>query len=65
MRELLFAANDSRPIQDAVVMAVEAWLSSPDSINTLNGPVDAYGVEMFQSPDSGRWFATLLVVIQP
>jgi len=65
VRELFFAADDSRSIQDAAVMAVESWVTSPDSINTLNGPVDAYGVEMFQSPDSGRWFATLLIVVRP
>ena len=65
VRELFFAADDSRSIQDAAVMAVESWLSNPDSINTLNGPVDAYGVEMFQAPDSKRWFATLLVVVRP
>lgn len=65
VRELTFATDDTRTIQDAAILAVESWVSDPDSFRMLNGAIDAYGLEMFQGPDSGRWFVTLLVVIQP
>lgn len=65
VRELFFASDDRQTIQDAAALAVEAWVRNPDDFRSLNGIVDGYGLEMFQSPESGRWFATLLIVIQP
>ena len=63
--ELTFATDDRQTIQDAAILAVESWVSDADQFRTLNGPANAYGLEMFQAPDSGRWFVTLLIVIQP
>lgn len=65
VRELTFATDDNRTIQDAAILAVESWIADRDNFRMLNGAVDAYGLEMFQTPDSGRWFVTVLIVIKP
>jgi|GEM_PF-1855923 len=65
LRELVFATDSAATIQAAASQAVEHWRSSgelaPDVVQT---GVTAYGLELFQSPTTSRWFATLLIVTE-
>jgi len=61
-RELLFATTESVSIQTAAEQAVAQWNQQPDTVDTVITSATAYGLDLFQAPASGRWFATLVVV---
>ena len=62
LRELVFATDTATTIHDAALQAVNEWMAAADSLETLTAPADAMGMELFQSPETGRWYATCLVV---
>jgi len=61
-RELMFATTESVSIQTAAEQAVAHWSQQSDVVDAVNAPATVYGLDMFQAPDSGLWFATLLVI---
>lgn len=60
--ELHFATDGPAPVQEAAIQAVSKWMQSPEDRRILNGTAFAYGIELFQSPNSQRWFATCIVL---
>lgn len=62
LRELVFATDSPTTIQDAALQAVAAWMTTSENFDTLNGSAAAMGMDLFQSPESGRWYATCLIV---
>ncbi len=63
VRELVFATDSATTIQAAASQAVEHWQSSGElESDAVESGVTAYGLELFQSPTTNRWFATLLIV---
>ena len=58
-RELTFGTLDATSIQEAATQAVRHWTSTSTS---LNDPATTYGLDLFQSPETGRWYATLILV---
>jgi len=61
-RELMFATSQPVSIQTAAAQAVEYWNRQPGGLKAGDLPVIAYGLDLFQSPASGRWFASVSVV---
>lgn len=61
-RELTFATPEPASIQSAASQAVQHWTRQTTEPTALTGPATAYGLDLFQSPESGRWFATLILV---
>ena len=65
VRELVFATDAATTIQSAASQAVEHWRSSGElEGDALDSGIMAYGLELFQSPATNRWFATLLIVAE-
>ena len=65
VRELVFATDSATTIQSAASQAVEHWRSSGElESDAVESGITAYGLELFQSPASSRWFATLLIVTE-
>lgn len=65
LRELVFATDSAVTIQSAASESVEHWQSSGELDGVIvESDVTAYGLELFQSPTSNRWFATLLIVTE-
>ncbi len=63
LRELIFATDSAVTIQSAASQAVEHWKSNGElDVDAVKSDVTAYGLELFQSPTSNRWFATLMIV---
>jgi len=62
LQELLFASEAGMSIHDAAEGAVAEWTSSPDTLDLLTTPMTASGMDMFQSPESGRWYVTCFVI---
>ncbi len=60
--ELYFASEGPATVQEAAIQAVSKWMQSPEERRTLEGRSFAYGIELFQSPSSQRWFATCIVL---
>lgn len=60
--ELLFATDGPTTVQEAAIQAVSKWMQSPEDRRVLNGSSFAYGIELFQSPTSQRWFATCIAL---
>lgn len=60
--ELLFATEGTASVQEAAIQAVTKWMQSPEDRRVLTQPSFAYGIELFQSPNSQRWFATCIVL---
>jgi hypothetical protein len=61
-RELTFATTEATSVQTAAVQAVQAWTRREESAAILAEPASVYGLDLFQSPENGRWFATLILV---
>ncbi|MBI1311588.1 hypothetical protein GC176_09800 [bacterium] len=65
LRELVFATDAATTIQSAASQAVEHWRSSGElSDNLRETDITAFGLELFQSPTTNHWFATLLIVTE-
>lgn len=62
IHELTFGTTEAMPIQEAAAQTVRNWTRDEKSAAALNEPATAYGLDLFQSPESGRWFATLILV---
>lgn len=62
LKQLLYATEAEATIHDAALQAVESWIQSPESFDVLNGSAQAMGMDMFQDPESGRWYVTCFVV---
>jgi hypothetical protein len=62
VRELTFATNEATSVQTAAVQAVQSWSRLDETAAFLAEPASVYGLDLFQSPETGRWFATLIVV---
>jgi hypothetical protein len=63
LRELVFATDSATTIQAAASQAVEHWRASGElESDAVESGVSAYGLELFQSATTKRWFATLLIV---
>lgn len=62
LKQLLYATEAEATIHDAALQAVESWIQSPESFDVLNGPAQTTGMDMFQDPESGRWYVTCFVV---
>ena len=62
LRELFFASEPGATLQDASEQAVQSWLKSEQDFTGLSNNGTGFGIELFQSPSSGRWFATCLIV---
>jgi len=60
--ELLFATDGPTTVQEAAIQAVTKWMQSPEDRRVLTGSSFAYGIELFQSPTSQRWFATCIAL---
>lgn len=65
MRELVFATPGPTTVQDAAIQAVRQWLQSTDDLAVLNQSATAYGVDLYQSPSSQRWYASCVIVNRP
>lgn len=62
LKELVFTSEPGTSIHAAAAQAVTAWAESPDTSELLTEPATAAGMDMFQSPGSGRWYVTCFVV---
>jgi hypothetical protein len=63
LKELVFASESATTIQTATVEAIEHWRASGELADEAGkSSIRAFGLELFQSPTNGRWFATLLIV---
>jgi len=62
VRELTFATNEATSVQTAAVQAVQSWSRLDETAAVLAEPASVHGLDLFQSPETGRWFATLIVV---
>ena len=60
--ELLYATEGTSTVQEAAIGAVRQWLSTPADKALMSRPATAYGIELFQSQTSQRWFATCIIV---
>ena len=60
--ELVFATENRTTVQDAALQAVNSWSASSDSFEVLTTPAKAMGMDMFQSPETGRWYVTCFVI---
>ncbi len=60
--ELLYATDGSTTVQEAAISAVRKWLSTPADKALMSQPATAFGIELFQSQTSQRWFATCVLV---
>ena len=61
-RELTFGTTESVTIHEAASQAVRQWTRDEAEAAILNEPATAYGLDLFQSPETGHWFATLILV---
>ena len=62
LRELLFASEPGVTLQEASMQAVQNWLENEQDFPGVSNSGTAFGIELFQSPTSSRWFATCLIV---
>jgi len=62
VRELTFATSEATSVQTAAVQAVQSWTRLDETAAALAEPASVYGLDLFQSPETGRWFATLILV---
>lgn len=65
MREMVFATAGQTTIQDAAIQAVRQWIQNADDLAVLNQPATAYGLDLYQSPSSQRWYASCIIVNRP
>ncbi len=63
--EFVFATAETTTIHDAAVQAVSDWVGNSDAFELLKGTTGQFGLGLVQSPTTGRWFATCLIVTKP
>lgn len=62
IHELHFATEGPASVQEAAIQAVSKWLQDSEDRRALRQSSFAYGIELFQAPNSQRWFATCIIL---
>jgi hypothetical protein len=60
--ELVWASDENLTLHEAAVQAVASWTNDANDQFEMTQSSTAYGLDMLQDPNSGRWFATCLIV---
>lgn len=59
---LVWTSGENLELHDATLKAVESWTNNPGDHLQLTQAATAYGIDMIQEPETGRWFATCVIV---